>query len=123
MRLRNAADALLAARDEYCGRIAPSDDAVPGLYASYLLAEDDRYGSACGLIVQGDSISWRGIDALELLARRGQIAHHQDDRHPAGVTPLTCPLCVAIFALDSYLVDGVAVHRAERPNTARRHGP
>jgi hypothetical protein len=114
MRLRNAAEALLAARDEYRGRIAPSDDAVPGLYASYILAEDDRYGSACGLVVQGDSISWCSLDALELLARRGQLAHRQEDRHRPGITPLTCPLCVAIFALDAYLVDGIAIHRAER---------
>jgi hypothetical protein len=63
--------------------------------------------------VEGDSISWRSIDALELLARRGQRAHHQQDRHQPGVTPLTCPLCAAIFGLDVSLVDGLRLLRAQ----------
>lgn len=114
LRIRNAADALLAAREQYRGQIAPTDSSVPDLYASRVLAEDDRHGTACGLVVQGDAIAWRSIDALELLARRGQRAHHQDDRHPPGVTPLICPLCAAIFALDVYLVDALAAYRTTR---------
>jgi hypothetical protein len=116
LRLRNAADALLDAREEYRGRISPTDAHVPRLYVGHILAEDDLYGTACGLVVQGDQVSWRSLDALEVLARRGQLAHHRDDPHPPGVTPLTCPLCAAIFALDVHLVDGLAVHRAAGGN-------
>jgi hypothetical protein len=115
LRLGTAADALLAAREQYRGQLTPTDAALPGLYASHILAEDDRHGAAVGLVVQGDSVSWSSLDALELLARHGQQAHRADPGHPSGITPLTCPLCAAIFALDVFLVDGLRAHRADRP--------
>ena len=113
LRIHNAADALVAAREELRGRIAPCDSALPGLYVSRILAADDRHGAGLGLVVQGDAVSWGSLDALEVLARYGQLAHHDAGPHTAGVTPLTCRLCLAIFALDVNLVDGLAAHRTE----------
>lgn len=110
-RLHHAADALVAARELYRGQVAPSDDAVPRLFAGHVLALDDEFGTGSGLVVQGDSVSWRSIAALEVLARRGQEAHRREDRHPPGVTSLTCPLCAAVFALDVFLVDGLRRRR------------
>jgi hypothetical protein len=71
MRLHNAAEALLAAREQYRGQIAPADSAVPGLYAGIILAEDDRHGTACGLVVQGDqsrgaaSTGWKSLPGAD----------------------------------------------------------
>jgi hypothetical protein len=113
LRLHNAADALVAAREEFRYRVAPVDAALPGLYVSRILADDDHHGAGLGLVVQGDATSWRSLDALEVLARYGQLAHHDAGPHTAGITPLTCPLCLAIFALDVNFVDGLAAHRTE----------
>jgi hypothetical protein len=115
LRIHHAADALLAARDELRGRVAPGDAALPGLYVARILAADDRHGAGLGLVVQGDAVSWGSLDALEVLVRYGQLAHHEAGPHTAGVTPLTCRLCQAIFALDVSFVDGLAAHRAEPP--------
>ena len=116
-RLHYAADALVTARTIY-RQLAPTDPAVPRLYAGHVLAQDDDHGRLAGLVVQADAISWRCLDALEVLARRGQQAHRRDDRHPPGVTPLTCPLCAAVFALDVFLVDGLRRRRAACPDPA-----
>ncbi|HET6878163.1 MAG TPA: hypothetical protein VFH38_11585 [Jatrophihabitans sp.] len=107
MRLRNAADALRRAERELEGRLAPGDRSVPGLLAARVLESDDRYGRASGLVVQGDALEWTGLVALEQLARRGRLAHQREEPHPAGVTPLTCPVCAAVFALGVHLVDGL----------------
>lgn len=111
LRVRNAGDALVSARDRFRATVAPDDAAIPTLWAAAVLAEDDRFGTASGLVVQGDGIGWRALTALEILARRGVHAHRQQDRHAPGVTPLTCPLCAAVFALDVRLVDGLRSYR------------
>jgi hypothetical protein len=107
MRIRSAADALVAARTELRGQVRGSDAAMPVLYASRIVADDDRFGARCGYVVQGDAVSWSSLVALDTLAQRGVEAHRRDDEHPFGVTPLTCALCAAVFALDVRLVDGL----------------
>ena len=107
MRIRSAADALVAARTGLRGRVAGGDAAIPVLYASRIVADDDRFGAQCGYVVQGDAVSWVSLLALDTLAQRGVEAHRRADEHPFGVTPLTCPLCAAVFALDVRLVDGL----------------
>lgn len=107
MRIRTAADALVAARAELRGQLAAADTAMPVLYASRIVADDDRFGAECGFVVQGDAVSWTSLVALQSLARRGIEAHRREDEHRFGVTPLTCPLCAAVFALDVHLVDGL----------------
>ena len=113
MRLRNAADALLRARREFRGRLAADDRSLPGLLAARLLEADDRYGTASGLVVQGDAIEWKALAALDQLARHGRLAHQREGPHPPGVTPLTCPVCAAVFARGVHLVDGLESWRTD----------
>jgi hypothetical protein len=107
MRIRCAADALVSARAGLRGQVTRDDAVVPVLYASDLVAADDRFGAQCGYVVQGDAVTWTSLAALDTLARRGIEAHRRDDDHPVGVTPLTCALCAAVFALDVRLEDGL----------------
>lgn len=111
MRLRNAADALVRARREFRGRLRPDDRSWPGLLAARVLEADDRYGTASGLVVQGDAIEWAALTALDQLARHGRLAHQREGPHPPGVSPLSCPMCAAVFALGVHLVDGL--HRRQ----------
>ena len=114
MRLRNAADALLRARRELRERLKPDDRSLPGLLAARVLEADDRYGTSSGLVVQGDAIEWAALAGLEQLARHGLLAHQREGPHPPGISPLSCPMCAAVFALDVHLVDGL---RGRRPET------
>jgi hypothetical protein len=76
LRSANAADALLAARKEFWSDgIRPSNDAAPNLYAARILHSDDLYGQGDGLIVHGDEVAWRSVDALFDLAMYGAQLH------------------------------------------------
>ncbi len=76
LRSANGADALLAARQElWSDGIRPSHDAAPQLYAARILHSDDLYGRADGLIVHGDEVAWRSVDALFDLAMYGAQLH------------------------------------------------
>ncbi len=68
LRVHNGADALRAATHRYQGTVSVHDAAIPGLWAAAMLTEDDRYGTASGLVVQGDAIAWSAVAALETLA-------------------------------------------------------
>lgn len=76
LRSANGADALLAARQElWSDGIRPSNDAAPQLYAARILRSDDLYGREDGLIVHGDEVAWRSVDALFDLAMYGAQLH------------------------------------------------
>ncbi|MFL6164589.1 MAG: hypothetical protein ACJ74U_20520 [Jatrophihabitantaceae bacterium] len=76
LRSTNAADALLAARREFWNDgIRPSHDSAPNLYAARILQSDDLYGRVDGLIVHGDEVAWRSVDALFDLAIYGAQLH------------------------------------------------
>lgn len=93
LRSSNAADALLAARREFWSDgIRPSNDAAPHLYAARILQSDDRYGRADGLIVHGDEVAWRSVDALFDLAM--YAAHvHPRLAHPGQHRRNDCEWC------------------------------
>ncbi|HTZ45492.1 MAG TPA: hypothetical protein VMB79_16650 [Jatrophihabitans sp.] len=81
LRAANAADALLDARRQlWADGIRPSNDSAPHLYAARILQSDDGYGRADGLIVHGDEVGWRSVDAMFDLALyamhlHGELAH------------------------------------------------
>jgi hypothetical protein len=96
LRSANAADALLAARREFWSDgIRPSNDAAPHLYAARILQNDDLYGRADGLIVHGDEVSWRSVDALFDLAMYGAQLHAQL-AHPDQHRRNDCDWCAKI---------------------------
>ena len=93
LRSANAADALLAARQEFWSDgIRPSNDAAPHLYAARILQSDDQYGRADGLIVHGDEVAWRSVDALFDLAMYAAQLHARV-AHPAQYRRNDCEWC------------------------------
>jgi len=93
LRSANAADALLAARREFWSDgIRPSNDAAPHLYAARILQSDDQYGRADGLIVHGDEVAWRSVDALFDLAMYAAQLHPQLS-HPDQHRRNDCEWC------------------------------
>ena len=93
LRSENAADALLAARREFWSEgIRPSNDAAPHLYAARILQSDDQYGRADGLVVHGDEVSWRSVDALFDLAMYAAQLHPQLS-HPGQHRRNDCEWC------------------------------
>jgi hypothetical protein len=96
LRSANAADALLAARREFWSDgIKPSNDAAPHLYAARILQSADLYGRADGLLVHGDEVSWRSVDALFDLAMYGAQLHAQL-AHPDQHRRNDCGWCTKI---------------------------
>jgi len=70
--------------------LRPPDE--PHLYAARVLTEDDGYGRELGLVVQGDEVTWRQLDALFDLAMLGAVLHRQV-AHPAEFARNDCPWC------------------------------
>lgn len=96
LRSANAADALLGARRQlWADGIRPSNDSAPYLYAARILDSDDGYGRADGLIVHGDEVSWRSVDAMFDLAL--YAAHlHAGLAHPERHRIAECQWCQRI---------------------------
>jgi hypothetical protein len=93
LRSRNAAEALVAVRDELRGQIRPADRHAPWLYAHHILEADDDFGTGAGLVVQGDAVSWEMIEAIYALALLGADEHHRQ-AHPDGSRNATqCAMC------------------------------
>jgi len=111
LRSANAADALLAARREFwTDGIRPSNDAAPHLYASRILQSDDLYGRADGLIVHGDEVAWRSVDALFDLAIYGAQLHAQL-AHPDQHRRNDCEWCGRIEEFWHVALVDVITHR------------
>lgn len=113
MRTGRAAELLLQVRQELLSAgMTASDPAAPAIYAGRILAEDDGYGRELGLVVQGDGLGWRELDALLDLAMLG--AHvHRELAHPGQFARNDCPWCERAEAYwHTALVDVI---------TARRH--
>lgn len=72
--------------------VRPADPAAPQLYAERILLEDDGYGRELGLVVQGDELTWRQLDALFDLAMLGAVLHRQI-AHPAEFARNDCEWC------------------------------
>ncbi len=72
--------------------VRPADPDAPHLYAERILAEDDGYGRELGLVVQGDEVTWRQLDALFDLAMLGALLH-REIAHPAQFARNDCDWC------------------------------
>ena len=93
LRTGRAADVLLEVRAAMLAAgIRPADPDAPQLYAARILGEDDGYGRELGLVVQGDEISWRQLDALFDLAMLGALLH-REAAHPDEFARNDCPWC------------------------------
>jgi hypothetical protein len=93
LRTGRAADVLLEVRVAMqAAGVRPADPAAPQLYAERILLEDDGYGRELGLVVQGDELTWRQLDALFDLAMLGAVLHRQI-AHPAEFARNDCEWC------------------------------
>lgn len=92
-RATHAADALTRAREQLATEgIRPGDEQSADLYARAVLAADDDFGAGDGLVVQGDEITWRQLDALLDLAMLARLAHGRL-LHPDVDRPEDCEWC------------------------------
>ena len=116
LRTGRAADVLLEVRAALrSAGVRPADPDAPHLYADRMLTEDDGYGRELGLVVQGDGISWRQLDALFDLAMLGALLH-RPIAHPAEFARNDCPWCDRAEAY--WHVNLVDVITARRHTTA-----
>jgi hypothetical protein len=89
LRSAHAGAVLVQARAELAG----SGTAMAG-YAARVLAADDRYGRHDGLVVAGDQVPWRVVNAVLELAVYGSLLHQRavhrlaPDCHWCGQTQL-----------------------------------
>jgi hypothetical protein len=93
LRTGRAADVLLQVRAALSAAdIRPADPDAPHIYAARILTEDDGYGRELGLVVQGDEVTWRQLDALFDLAMLGALLH-REAAHPGQFARNDCPWC------------------------------
>jgi hypothetical protein len=93
LRIGRASDVLLEVRAALrAAGVRPADPDAPQLYAGQILAEDDGYGRELGLVVQGDEVTWRQLDALFDLAMLGALLH-REVAHPDQFARNDCEWC------------------------------
>jgi len=93
LRIGRAADVLLEVRAAVqAAGVRAVDPDAPQIYAGQILAEDDGYGRELGLVVQGDEVSWRQLDALFDLAMLGALLH-REVAHPGQFARNDCAWC------------------------------
>ena len=102
-RRARAARELHNARVELDGKLSPDHPSVPPWYGRRVLAADDEFGRAAGLVVQGERISWSAIDALTELAMYGMLAHRLLS-HDGEVDP-NCARCAQSTAWQASLLE------------------
>ncbi|MEO6703069.1 MAG: hypothetical protein ABI140_01045 [Jatrophihabitantaceae bacterium] len=102
-RRARAAHELHNARVELDGRLSPDHPSVPPWYGRRVLAADDEFGRAAGLVVQGERISWSAIDAMAELAMYGTLAHRWLT-HNGEVDP-SCARCAQSTAWQASLLE------------------
>jgi hypothetical protein len=93
LRTGHAADVLLEVRTAMSAAgVRPTDPDAPHIYAGRILGEDDGYGRELGLVVQGDEVGWRQLDALFDLAMLGALLH-RETAHPGEFARNDCVWC------------------------------
>ena len=114
LRTARAADALRQAGEQLLTEhgLRPSDEQSAELYARRILAADDLFGAADDLVVQGDGVTWRSLDAMLELATLARLFHGRL-LHPDVDRPENCEWCDrSDDMLNSALLDPIAARRA-----------